>query len=291
MDTPATGADSSALLQPHTEVPTQAAAAEVPQDQPQQTEASKEEAPKQDDKFASKFAALSAKEKAILAKEQKLKAQMKEFESQMKEFEELKNLRKLAKENPLEYLKKGELTYDEITKRILSGENSEQVNQFKTLEQQVQDLKQELERARQEQVQDKVVAFQAEIAKTIETNADKWELIRAFKSHDVVYNVIEQQFSNNQKLLSIEEAADLVEDYLQKEVEANAKLLRQTKKAQNLFGAAAEAATKSKNTQQAQVTEATTLTNKLSAEVPDRTHKPRSVEESLEQAAKLLRWE
>jgi hypothetical protein len=179
-----------------------------------------------------RFAALAKKERAI----QKQLADIKAREASVKAFESLKAS---ATSNPLEALKALGLSYEQITQYLLNGNKP-------TPEAEVSQVRQDLEKLKQEQVQReeqaKVAAkqaaereyqqtledFSSEVKGFVQSNKDSYELTNMYQGEEIVLSTIEQHFANTKRIMSIKEAADLVEAYFEEQVKA----AQQTKKFQ-----------------------------------------------------------
>tara|TARA_R110000868_G_scaffold119214_1_gene315861 strand:+ start:2308 stop:3153 length:846 start_codon:yes stop_codon:yes gene_type:complete len=221
----------SAILKPIAETPTpEAPKVEIP------VEAAPEvkipEVPK-DDKFASKFAALARKEKAIQQREEELKKMRGSVDQEKTEYQKLTDLKKKARENPTAWLEEAGLTYDELTQYLLNDKKPTAESKLTRLEREIEELRKVNEERQKEietkQFESQLTAFKNEIKDFITKN-DKYELTRAFDASEIVYNVIDQHYAEHKKILSTEEAADLVEDYLLKEAEETDKKLQSLKK-------------------------------------------------------------
>jgi hypothetical protein len=171
-----------------------------------------------------RFAALAKKERAI----QKQLAEIKAKEAQVKQFETLKAS---ATTNPLEALKALGLSYEQITQFLLNGSKP-------TPELEVAQVKSEVERLRQEQIvrdtQTKLAAqqaaereyqqtledFNSEVRGYVQSNKDTYELTNMYQGEEIVLSTIEQHFANTKRIMSIKEAADLVEAYFEEQIQA-----------------------------------------------------------------------
>lgn len=185
------------------------------------------------------FAALAKREREQLNIKQQIKAERETLDKDRKEYEEWKFAKEQAKKNPKSYLEKANLSYEDVTQFYLNDEKP-------TVDSEVSSLKQELENFKQEQIAEKkrlqeeeitsqqkqvestISEFKTSIKSMVEKETDKYELINLFEQSDMVYDTIAEHF--NQELqkqkedetykptvLTKEQAADLVEEYLEKE--------------------------------------------------------------------------
>lgn len=183
---------------------------------------------KQDSKpGADRFAILAKQERALRQRE----AQLKAGAAKQAEWEKA---RQEATTNPLKALEALGLSYEQITQFMLNGSKP-------TPELELQSVKQEMAAFRKEQ-EDKAIAlkaeqeskakaeyqttlseFNSEVDNFIKTHADTYELTNLYEGQSIVSATIEQHFANTKKILSIEEASNLVEKYFEEQVQAATK--------------------------------------------------------------------
>lgn len=270
----------------------------------EQTEPSLEQQPEVtqaktlDDKLSSKFAALSRKEKMIKQREAQVSQQQKQFEQQLAEIKaenerlkkEFDSYRTGMKQSPLKKLREEGLTFEQLTEMQLNDENPtpemlikrtrEELetgykSELEALKRQLAEEKQKAEKDAEERV---VTSYKKQINDHISANTDKYELISLNEAHGLVFDVVEEYYQNEGKILSVDEAADYVEKYLEDE----ARKVLQAKK----FAAKGPQPTKP-----SEKPASLTLSNELSAENPAPSSKKLTREEQLEEASKFLRWE
>jgi hypothetical protein len=256
--------------------------------------ATPEEKP-EDKRLASKFAALSRKEREILKRDQALKAR----ESKVIEFEKDQELK--AKD-PIAWAEKHGIKYSTWTERILAGKPDATAEKVKELEAKLkkdEDAKLEAEKtAEQAKVQAQIDKFKDGIKSHVDAAAEKYELVAAEEAYDVVYALIEQHFEATTerdesgeiitagRIMSIEEACDAVEGHLFEEAQKLLKLKKlgpkptEEKKPDGKTGQVPNSTDKPMKT----------LTNAISSEQPAQTEVPISVEESKRRAAALIKW-
>lgn len=242
------------------------------------------------DKFAKKFAALSRKEKELKQKEA-------ELENKLKEFQSADTLREQLKQNPVKMLEEMGITYQDITEMVLNEGNPTPemlINKMKS------EYEEKLESLRNEYLEDKkaeeeakynavIENFQQEIVEHVNSNED-YELIRAQDRADLVYDVIEEHYEETGRVLEINEAADAVEQYLLQEAK---KLLKVKKLGGQLSDEEQQQLDDSgleNPSQKSEEKKSVTLTNNQTTTVPNRRERALSREESLAEAAKLIRW-
>lgn len=190
---------------------------------------------------ANRFAFLAKKEAAIVRQRNELKAQMQALESQRSELDKLrqeiesvKGRRSSYKTNPLAALEDAGLSYKELTDFILNNQQISPEQKLKALEEKFEDkisrleaqreeerkLAEQREAERQAQREQAVIEeFKTEIGSYVAKNKDQFELTHLYDSSDLVYDTVEAYYEQSGKVLSIPEACELVEKYLEKQVE------------------------------------------------------------------------
>lgn len=252
-------------------------------------------APEEQDKFGSKFAALSRKEKEIRQRETQYQSEMKRIEAEKAELSKWREEKQTAesvfqaklKENPLKTLEELGLTYEDLTRMQLNEQNPTPEMLIKRTRQELESgYKKELEELRQsmkqkeEQEETKkheqtVTGFKKEISNFVDANADTYELIKMNDAQETVFEVIQEYYQETGRLLSIEEAAKYTEEVLESEA-------RKVLEAKRFKQPAKQPSEAPKTTP--------TLSNALSSEAPHQGEKKLTREESLARAAKMIRW-
>lgn len=184
--------------------------------------------------------AVKAKEAALEARETALKAKESTYES------DFISKDKLKPENVWATLQEQGLTYDQLTEMALNQpqETPAQRAAYQRLQDQIQrleDAQKQTESNAQEQqtkaYQQAVAQIKHDAEKLVEADAAKYEAIKESGTVAEVVSLIERTFKEEGTLLTVEEAADMVEEYLvdqatkyaqftkvKKRLEANAKL-------------------------------------------------------------------
>jgi len=272
---------------------------------PETLETEQQEKPEQkvDDKFASKFAALSRKEKMIKEREkqamslqQQIEQQRQEMEAERKKWQEeisgYKSKFEGLKRNPLKSLEEEGITFEKLTEMQLNEQNPTIEMQMEKLRNEIdskyskelETLKAQLAEKENKQQEEAVnrakSAFKEEIKSTLESNPDQYELTLANNAIDLVYDVVEEFYAANGKILDAKEAAEMVEKHFEEE----AKKILSLKKLQQASKKPAEVNKVAGKT-------TPTLSNAMAAERPVTGSRKMSAEESLKEAAKLIRWE
>lgn len=258
------------------------------------------------DRFASKFAALSRKEKALRQREQEMQARIKELEEKASKASELETWEKRLQENPLALLEEKGVDFGKLTNLYLDQMDNSPEKKISKLEKEFNDkleakIKELEERynadktKEQEAAQQKAIEnFKSEINQFVESNSDEYELVLANDATDLVFEVIEEHYNETSKeaedgvgkVLSVKEAADHVERYLFDQAQSLLKL-KKLQKQKEETKVSAESPEKSGSEASGSVT----LSNDQSTQVPSKVSRKLSAEESLKEAAKLIRWE
>lgn len=205
-----------------------------------------EEAIKKEEPISSKFSALAKKEKAIVQRDQAAKAKetaiaereakIAEREARIQKSEELwdKDIFKALEERLNLAPGSG---YQKLTDLLLEGKAVTPESQDpvalakKTIEQfkQEQQKEREAREAADKKAKDDAIAAQkaeetaaweiynAEIAEHVKANAEQYELIAMYEQQKLVTDTVDAFYQKNKRVLSIKEACDMVESYLEDE--------------------------------------------------------------------------
>ena len=184
------------------------------------------------DQFASKFAALSRKEKALRDRESEYESKFEEMERRLEEYETNSqepevDWEHLLRNDPLGALEEAGLGYDKLTELALndgrltpdmqmSAMREEIERDYKRKFEDLEDRLQAKEEAEVEEYYNNVQDnFQEEIGSFVSQN--EYELINASEANGLVYDVIEEHYNDTGRILDMKEAADAVESYLEDE--------------------------------------------------------------------------
>jgi len=271
-----------------------------------------QKAPESVDKFASKFAALTRKEREFnerqKAKDSEYSAKLKEIEDKQKKYGEYENLDKELssdKRKALEFLTKKGITLDDLSNLLVDELNPDPETKIKRYQSEsesrllkkIEDLELKLsadeERKRTESEQsakaqhEKVVQkVLSDITEFVNSDDNEYTLIKNYNNIEMVYELMSQHYQEQVdkgtpdqmiKLLTYKEACDAVESHLDEEVSKTYEAKR------------AKQAPKKEEVKENKTTQ--TLSNTMSSEVPQSGEvKYKSNEESIKEAAKLLRF-
>lgn len=254
---------------------------------PQPTEA--------EQRIASRFAALSRKEKGIRDRERQMQQQMNQLQQQLEalkaqesEVGKWKSTPDRLRREPLKVLEEAGLTIEQLTEIMMNGGRPTPEMQIsdaeKKVQQRIEDLERKLVEKEEKEVNERYEAtlrgFMNELT-TFANDTPDYELIRANDAVDLVYQVIEQHHSETGEVLDNKSACDAVEEYLLEQ----AKKLVDREKVKKLIGASAPA------TPKAPGKSSPTLSNTQAAQVPTTGQRKLTNEESLLEAAKLIKWQ
>lgn len=282
----------------------QVEADEVEIEQALESEGSESSKP-QDNQFASKFAALTRKEKAAREREAELERRIAEIEAREKALEDrdsqyssIDDFKRDLLKNPLKYLNENDITFEKLTEMQLNEGNptpemlvarmqQEMESKFEErlsalAEEYEEDKRKAAEQRYEEVIQDYVDELADFVNESVdEEGSPKYELVKLNNAVPLVYEVVEAHHEETGKILSNDEACQLVEQYFEDE----AKKLFEAKKF-----ASRKIESEQQGSQERGSGESTTLSNDHTTDVGTSPAKL-SREQSLEQAAKLIRWE
>lgn len=243
----------------------------------------KSPSPADDPKLASRFAALTKREKSILEKDRGVKAREEALAKREAElnakFNPYESLLNQALENPMPLLEKLNWDYNRLTEAKLKDFKPDpaQVAMTKTeqLEKQIQDMKaekvKEAEEAKARKIEDAKTQYNQQevearrmLTEDIKSKADTYEFINAYEEFDLVYETMKQHFEDNKKIMNLDEACQLVEAHLEKEILGRAEKAKKFQAKYKLDPKAAE--TKAQTTTTPDGARApVTITNKLAS--------------------------
>ena len=248
------------------------------------------------DQFASKFAALSRKEKALRDRESEYESKFEEMERKLAEYEAQSqepevDWEHMLRNDPLRALEEAGLGYDKLTELALNDGKLTPDMQLSAMRQELEndyqrkfeELEERLNAKEQSEADSYYDAvqenFQDEITGVVMSDPDRFELVQASEASALVYDVIEEHYNETGRVLDIEEAADAVESYLEEE----AGKLMKLKKLSSRLGI---------DPRELELMEQVTLSNDHSAQVNyEGANRMLSDEESKTRAARMLQWE
>ncbi len=268
--------------QPTTSAPSSAAPSEAPASTPEPAPATPAAPDPAAERLSRGFAKLTRTEQELRRRE----AALKEKEAKYQRYEALD-----PKADPLAYLEAGGVTYKELTDFILKNNKAPTTPRDRELEGKLAKLERELQereaRAAQAEQERAIENVKAEIDHFLRQNADTYELTALHGAGPVVFKVIEDTYQESGRILDYEEAAKLVETHFENEAK---KLLSAKKFRQPPAPAGSVTPAPERTTETVSRSEPSTISNQHAATITTRRERELSKEESIEEAAKLLRW-
>lgn len=272
-------------------IPQPTATEVLQQEAPPQPEPVVEERPKE--RASDKFAVLARKEAEIYRRQQAVRQQQAELARQAEEIKAFQEMKRSARLNPVEALKQLGLTYEEVTEYLMNDNKPTPSAEVMSVKQELEEFKRqaaeeqrrfmEEQRSRAEAEQQEIVEqFHEEVSDYVAQHADTYELTSLYGGANLVWQVIEENFKQTQKLMSIPDAAKLVEEHY----EELARKAQATKK----FAATQQKAASPQVPAQTQAPRlGPTLTNDLTASAANNSQRPRTEGDRI--AAALARLE
>ncbi len=241
--------------------------------------------------FARQFTALSRREREIVQREKQMAEKEKSLQSGSDKYSEFTRKLKLS---PIEALQEAGVDIDYITNAHLSGKVPEHVKtsaEVEDLKAQIQALTAKLdgkdkpeENLTPEQKAEQ--EFQHGMFEFLDSNTEKYKLIKKQDAQEVVWQAIDEIFKDSVKqgtprIPSYEEAADMVEKYLRDEARQLAEELGYASKQEPVDQGSSKSGSQSSHT----------LSNQHSTTRPTEAQGSRLLtrEESLARAASLLK--
>lgn len=237
---------------------------------------SKEETKTSEETLSSQYAILARKEKALRQREQQLKAKEATLQkpaepeapkSQAQDLSKFVDKDRLV-QDPFTVLQELGLTYDKLADLAMNAPRPEQIalnNEIKALKAQIAELKGETESTkkifdeRDQKMQEQALQQLRLEAKTVINNNPAYETVKATDSLEDVIQLMNDSLEKDGIYLSVEEAAQQVEDYL---VEEALKLAKLSKIQQKLQPAKP---VEEKKTEEPKQTQLKTLTNSVAS--------------------------
>jgi hypothetical protein len=192
------------------------------------------------DKNAKRIAEVARREKRALEIERQTKETQAALEKERQELKAFNELREKYRANPGKYDPAevfGHLgiDLDTFVKALIDGDKPESLEEkVARLEKEREDEKRaELEartQAERQEEEEAMAQLQANIKELVSSNNETYELINLANAYEVVLDTMQAHWDQTKEVLPIEEAAQMVEDYLlaesTKQVKASKKLAR-----------------------------------------------------------------
>lgn len=219
---PATPAVPAPAVEPEKKVETPPAA---PEATPEEKRAELADA-------TNRFRQIAREEARLQAQRRELKAQQAEYEKLRAQVAEIEKARAEAKRDPIAFMEKHGLTYDDVTQFVINDKRPTPSLEVKEVRDELARAKaeiqehfereaeareraeQEAEEARRESYAQTIKEFKGDLGEFIKGKGEEYELINLWGEHELVYNTIEQYHARTGKILTMKEAADVVEAHL-----------------------------------------------------------------------------
>lgn len=255
---------------------------EEPAPAPEKIEPVQEE--KKDPALSRQFAQLARQERALRAKVQQEMQAIKQQKAELSAQQDAIKVKEAQysqgyiskdqlKQDTLRILTESGVTYDELTQQLLNQQsiNPQMESYIKRLESQIQDLKkgqdeqkQQQSQAQQEQRQAAVRQITVDATDLIKSNPIAYEAINKIGPRGIKETVrlITETYDKEGRVMSVEEAADEVENYL---VEENYNMASSISKIKKRIEESAQSRSDAKTQPNTQQTQMKTLTNAASS--------------------------
>jgi hypothetical protein len=182
-------------------------------------DAPKEEIVTKEESLSPKFAALARKERAIRSQQQALKQREEAFKAKESEYESKYVPKERLSQDTLGVLQEMGISYDQLTTALLNQGNQEPPE--------IREIRAELKKLREEQTSTKKTAEESQTkayeqaittirnqAKMLVDSNENFETIKATGSEEMIVDHIKEEFDKTGIVLSVEEAAQFIEDAL-----------------------------------------------------------------------------
>jgi hypothetical protein len=243
-------------------------------------------APAETERLAAKYAEAARRNQALRAKQREVKAPLAERDAEITKMKaELDRLKKYEEiEDPMELLKLKGMSYEDIIARNLNPEQFEAKSEVQKLRDELAEYKKSAEEKEksylQKQKEETVKGYIEHIKSFTSKNSEKYELINVMGLHNDVYETIEETYNRTGKVISDEEAADLVEKFAENHLDQFAKI----NKLRNKIAPITD-----ENQQRDQFSQSPTLSNQLTSQTSV-TNQKLSDDEVLKRAASFIKW-
>lgn len=196
---------------------------------PKEASAPAQLAEPKEEKLSPRLETLIKREQAALQAETRAKKERAELEERLAKYQDFES----AKENPLKALELLGLNYDQLTQTLLkNGEIppevqikriEEKFDSFKSAQEQAEARRNQEARTQAEEQEKKAVSnFKTEILTYLDDNKTRYELVAFENQQELVFDVIDEHYNRTLdaetgigKVMSISEAADKVEEFLE----------------------------------------------------------------------------
>lgn len=251
--------------------------------------------PAQDPSIARQFAALSKKEKALFREREALKAEKAALVADRARVAEIEARYGTKPKTPREALERYGYDYKQATEFELNDGSPTAEFLARQAQEDVAKLRQEQADRDKKAAEDAtkqaedakaevITEFQDEIRSFIDDKAEEYELIKFHDASGVVFSTVEEHYSKTGKLLSIPEAANMVEKYLEKRLDD----LQNVKKFAKRRQAEPQPPEPSGQSRQPDTAQRRTLDNTVTSSMPTLVRSPRVEDDRMARALAAL---
>lgn len=179
--------------------------------------------PNEDPMLSSKFAALARKEKAIRQRQLEIQSFESEREQLRKEVADAKVYRERLRSHPLDVLNEEGVTYDQLVERAKAmvdpstKQSLDLQDKITKLEESIQKQQEEAQRNATTQRDQAVKQISMDVQSLIDSDP-AYETVRDFGYGEAITELITRTYDEEGHLLTTEQAAKQVEDYLKSEI-------------------------------------------------------------------------
>ncbi len=163
-----------------------------------------------------KFEALAKKESAFRTREKEFQAREADFKAKQAELDQAKSFKDRLKSNPLEVLNELGVTYDDLVAQAINAPDQNTVeirNELKALRDKQTQIEENAKNSANAQREAAITQIRHDVTDLVKSDPS-FETIHATESAEDVVELITRTFDESGKLLSVDEAARMVEEEL-----------------------------------------------------------------------------
>lgn len=257
---------------------------------PEETKA--EEVKPEEPKSYEELAKIARMKAAMRKKQEAIKEPLKQKDSELSRLqEEIARLKKYEEINdPIELLKAKGWEYDDIIAKQLNPEGYDTRQQVEQLKAEIENLRksqEEKEKSYLEKERESTLKGYVKHIENFTKGSDKYEFIQMNNAHQDVVELMQETYNKSGKILSEEEACDMVEQYFEEQMNQILDTLKKSNKLKSKFGNFTEEKTV---TDELPGKQSFTIPAQLSPQEPVKETHKMTDEERLARAAALLKW-
>lgn len=179
-----------------------------------------------EEKFATRFASLSRKEKQLREQAKTFKSEKEEFSKKYSKYAEIETL--IEKGDKFAAAEKLGLTTEELVENLISKEKQEEEQKtvdfkVKSLEEKIAKLESDLAQKeaafQKKEIMGQLDNFKRDITDFVTKNSDKYEICATQNLTEDIYETIKATYAETGNVISIEEATAAVEAHYEQEFE------------------------------------------------------------------------